>query len=131
MSEPMHISKMEEELKILLNNSMEDILAIVICDKDGVILLKATRPNFPEHALEPAFTASFILTSDQMMKAGFGKTTQIISASGQYCTIQWGVASLFLTLFATQNANMGMMIDIGKDLHSYVQNVSDSCDSCR
>ncbi|OAJ42675.1 hypothetical protein, variant 1 [Batrachochytrium dendrobatidis JEL423] len=91
----------------------------------------ATRPNFPEHALEPAFTASFILTSDQMMKAGFGKTTQIISASGQYCTIQWGVASLFLTLFATQNANMGMMIDIGKDLHSYVQNVSDSCDSCR
>ncbi|KAH6576490.1 hypothetical protein BASA50_006775 [Batrachochytrium salamandrivorans] len=123
------MSQIENELQQVLNRATEDLLAIIITDKDGVVILKATRPDLPGHILEPAFTASFLLTSDQMSKIGFGKTNKVISVCGRYCIAQSGVESLILTLIAAQNANLGIMIDIGNDLRSAVEEVSRSCSS--
>ncbi|KAI8920405.1 Ragulator complex protein LAMTOR3 [Entophlyctis helioformis] len=112
------------ELQLVVART-DGLLAVVVSDKDGAIAVKATRPELPSQVLEPAFTASFLLTSEQMAKIGFGKTNQLISMCGHYCIAQFNAststAPFVLTLIAAQDANIGVIVDTGRALRPAVE----------
>ncbi|RKO84282.1 Ragulator complex protein LAMTOR3, partial [Blyttiomyces helicus] len=61
-----------------------------------------------EGILEPAFSATFSVASDQAGKLGFGKNKMILSTFEQYQIVQFNHSPLILTLLASANANTGM-----------------------
>ncbi|ORY38841.1 Roadblock/LC7 domain-containing protein [Rhizoclosmatium globosum] len=81
-----------------------DIKAILITDRDGVILLKVEQPNLPAKVTKAALSATFSLSCDQATKLGMGKALMVMSAFDEYQI----------------NTNEGLLIEIGSQLKNEV-----------
>ncbi|TPX65668.1 hypothetical protein SpCBS45565_g05039 [Spizellomyces sp. 'palustris'] len=115
-----------------LLESTDYLKAVLVTDKDGVILAKATGPDLPDHVLEPAFSATFSVASDQSGKLGFGRNKIIMSTFDEDQVVQFNYTPLILTLLASSKANsgrsscVGVLIAAGKDLEEPIKIVGES-----
>ncbi|KAJ3415524.1 Ragulator complex protein lamtor3 [Chytridiales sp. JEL 0842] len=91
----------------------EDLKAILVTDRDGVILIKAESPNLPPRVTKAALSATFSMASDQASKIGLGKTNMVMSVFDEYQIVQFSYAPLILSLIAPSSANSGLLLDIG------------------
>ncbi|KAI9098089.1 Ragulator complex protein LAMTOR3 [Phlyctochytrium arcticum] len=123
---------MASELENLLQRALErteHLKAVMVSDKDGVIIAKAINPELSDDILEPAFSATFSVASDQTGKLGFGKNTMIMSTFDEDQVVQFNHFPLVLTLLASLDASSGtirMLIDAGKSLAAPMNIVAES-----
>jgi len=92
-----------------LINSVKGLQAIVITDRDGVALIKASNELAPEFSMRPAFLVSAVITSEQCSKLGSGKCKAITCFYDNYQVVHFNKNPLLVTLIASVNANTGMI----------------------
>ncbi|KAI8836248.1 Ragulator complex protein lamtor3 [Chytriomyces hyalinus] len=100
----------------MLLQSTSDLKAILVTDRDGVILIKVEEPNLPGKVTKAALSATFSLSCDQVGKLGMGKALMVTSAFDEYQIVQFTYPPLILSLIAPTNANAGLLMEIGSDL---------------
>ncbi|KAI9342002.1 Ragulator complex protein LAMTOR3 [Obelidium mucronatum] len=103
-----------------LVKTTSDLKAILITDRDGVILLKVEEPNLPAKVTKAALSATFSLSCDQASKLGMGKALMVMSSFDEYQIVQYTYAPLILHLIAPTHANTGLLIEIGSQLKKEV-----------
>ncbi|KAJ3260428.1 Ragulator complex protein lamtor3 [Boothiomyces macroporosus] len=112
-----------ESLEFVLNR-IENLLSIYITDKDGVMVMKACSKDMPAKLLEPSFTASFLLSSEQLSKVNLGENKSIICRFDDYDIVQFKYHQFVLNLIAKNGANIGMMLAVGKELEEFMNVLS-------
>ncbi|XP_064458079.1 ragulator complex protein LAMTOR3-like isoform X2 [Ornithodoros turicata] len=90
--------------------------AIIITDRDGVPLLKASNEGAPEHAMRPGFLSTMGMAMSQANKLGLGRCNKMISSYGNYQVISINQQPLTLTFLASNGANTGMILNHERDL---------------
>ncbi|KAJ3153247.1 Ragulator complex protein lamtor3 [Geranomyces variabilis] len=117
------------ELDTLLDsvlNRTEHVKAILVTDKDGVILAKALHADSGAGILEPAFSATFSVASEQCGKLGLGANKMIVSTFDGDQIVQFNHSPLILTLLASLEADPGVLIAAGRDLAEPMRIVSET-----
>ncbi|KAI8622528.1 Ragulator complex protein LAMTOR3 [Chytriomyces sp. MP71] len=103
----------------LVKNTV-DLKAILVTDRDGVILVKVEEPNLPGKVTKAALSATFSLSCDQAGKLGMGKALMVMSTFDEYQIVQFTYAPLILSLIAPTHANSGLLMEIGSQLKNEV-----------
>src|SRR5690349_21789360 len=104
--------KLQEDFDNLLNK-LETLEALFITDRDGEIVIKSVKPTSHKKLLEPSFTASFVLGSDQLTKLGTGKNKSICCCFEEYDIVQFNFKPLVLTMISSANGNLDLLHEIG------------------
>ncbi|KAI8902358.1 ragulator complex protein LAMTOR3-like protein [Globomyces pollinis-pini] len=102
---------------------VDNLLAIYVTDRDGVIVIKVCADDMPKKLLEPSFTASFLLANEQLGKAGFGDNKSIICRFSEYDIVQYLYGDFVLTLIGT-TGNVEKISIIGRELKDFVELLS-------
>ncbi|KAK2725912.1 ragulator complex protein LAMTOR3-like isoform X2 [Artemia franciscana] len=105
-------------------DSVEGLLGVVITDRDGVNLIKATTSSCPELALKLNFLATFGMATEQASKLGVGKNKLIITSYGNYQAVQFNRSPLLVTLIAESNSNTGQLLNLEGTLNPLIENLS-------
>jgi len=120
---------LQRELFHIMDN-VNGLQAIVITDRDGVPLIKASKDLAPELALRPTFLSTSSHTSDQGNKLGIGKCKGIFCEYENQQVINFNKQPFTVTLIATNKANTGMLLNLQDsfnsvlaELHKVVDNV--------
>ncbi|XP_076047622.1 late endosomal/lysosomal adaptor, MAPK and MTOR activator 3 [Oratosquilla oratoria] len=116
----------EEMVKYLqsLLHSVDGLLGIVITDRDGVPLLKAATENAPELGMRPGYLSTFGMAADQAGKLGLGKNKKIVCIYGNYQVIHLNHLPLVISIFGTESANTGLLMDLESHLSPLVSQLS-------
>ncbi|KAI8909274.1 Ragulator complex protein LAMTOR3-A [Powellomyces hirtus] len=117
------------ELDALLESMLtrtEHVKAIMVTDRDGVILAKALHKDSQDGILEPAFSATFAVACEQCGKLGLGTTTSIISTFSSTQIVQFSHPPLILTLLASLDIPPGVLLAAGKDLADPMKMVAEA-----
>ncbi|KAI9350061.1 ragulator complex protein LAMTOR3-like protein [Zopfochytrium polystomum] len=104
--------------------STDDLGAILITDKDGVIVIKVETPNLPARVTKAALSATFSMSCDQAGKIGLGRPLMVMSAFDEYQIVQFNYAPLILSFIAPSTANSGILLDIGGQLRPQVERLA-------
>ncbi|KAK3825955.1 MAG: Ragulator complex protein LAMTOR3 [Benniella sp.] len=115
---------MAEELVVhfeRLLTRVDGLLSAVVTDRDGVVLLKANAPNITPPFTESSLGCTFALASDQASKLGLKKNKSIVSVYGVYQLVQFNHGSLITTFVARNEANTGLLLELGTELESVTQ----------
>jgi len=91
-------------------DNVSGLQVIVITDRDGVPLIKASKELAPELALRPTFLATGAMTSDQGGKLGIGKCRGVYCEYDNQQVITFNKNPFTVTLIATSKANTGMLL---------------------
>jgi mitogen-activated protein kinase kinase 1 interacting protein 1 len=103
--------ELQRELLFLMEN-INGLQAIVITDRDGVPLIKASKELAPELALRPTFLATAAMTTDQGSKLRMGKCKGIFCEYENQQVINFNRNPFTVTLIATNKANTGMLLSL-------------------
>ncbi|KAJ3192809.1 Ragulator complex protein lamtor3 [Entophlyctis luteolus] len=122
-----------------VSGSTVDLKAILVTDRDGVILYDGEclvdtclcfngwflstveEPGLPTKVTQAALSATFSLSCDQMSKLGLGKAQMVMSTFDEYQIVQFLYSPLILSLIAPARANSGQLLEIGTGLEREVQ----------
>ncbi|ORX89187.1 ragulator complex protein LAMTOR3-like protein [Basidiobolus meristosporus CBS 931.73] len=85
---------------------VDGLEAVLITDRDGVIILQASGENASSKLLEPILSNTFVVASDQASKLGLKKNHN--------SAVQ--LFPLVLSLVADAEANTGVLMDLGNEL---------------
>ncbi|CAG5135601.1 unnamed protein product, partial [Candidula unifasciata] len=119
--------RMIEELKTYLFKLMatvDGLHAIVITDRDGVVILKVADQMAPDTALRPAFLSVFGVMTEQASKMGMGSNKRIINYYDRYQTVQVNNHPLLLHFIADKNANTGLILELENSLEDVLKDIS-------
>ncbi|XP_045595378.1 ragulator complex protein LAMTOR3 [Procambarus clarkii] len=114
---------MAEEMKKYLHdlmNSTENVLGIVVTDRDGVPILRVAADDVPELAMRPNFISTFSMATDQAGKLGMGKNNKMVCIYGNYQVVHFNKLPMVVTVIATSTANTGLLMDMDKDISALV-----------
>ncbi|KAK9721135.1 hypothetical protein K7432_003663 [Basidiobolus ranarum] len=98
---------------------VDGLEAVLITDRDGVIILKAAVDNLSTKLLEPILSNTFVVASDQASKLGLKKNHSIVNIFGLHQIVQFNFSPLVLSLVADSEANTGVLMDLGSELKSF------------
>lgn len=104
--------------------SVTGLLGIVLCDRDGVPVLKAADNKCPEHATRPAFLANYTAATDQAVKMGLGANNVLVAAYTNYQVVHVAFAPMMVTLLATSDCDTGHLISLANTLEPFVRDIS-------
>ncbi|KAI1291966.1 Ragulator complex protein LAMTOR3-B [Halotydeus destructor] len=121
--------ELQRELHLIMEN-VSGLQVIVITDRDGVPLIKASKELAPELALRPTFLATGSITNDQGGKLGIGKCRGVYCEYENQQVMNFNKHPFTVTLIATSKANTGMLLTLQNsfdailsELHKVVENV--------
>ncbi|KAJ3022032.1 hypothetical protein HKX48_007187 [Thoreauomyces humboldtii] len=120
---------MAEQLDALLESVLArtpQMDAVLLTDKDGVILAHALQPTLPAATLEPAFSATFAVASDQAGRLGLGRSKVIVSTFRHAVVVQFSYTPLILTILGARDANSDVLIKAGRALERPMRVVADA-----
>lgn len=106
---------MAEEMKKYLKQllaKVDNLLCILITDRDGVPILKAVHEKCPEPAMRPNFLTTFAMATDQSSKLGQGRNKTIICMYSSYQVIQMNKLPLILNFIGTADCNTGHILSL-------------------
>ncbi|RUS73128.1 hypothetical protein EGW08_019108 [Elysia chlorotica] len=118
---------MTEDLKSYLNKQMatvENLHAIAITDRDGVVIIKVANQMAPDTALRQAFLSVFGIMTEQASKMGMGDNTKIINFYDRFQTVQINAHPLLLHFIADRDANTGLILELEHALADVLQDIS-------
>ncbi|XP_041469178.1 ragulator complex protein LAMTOR3-like [Lytechinus pictus] len=122
---------MVEQLKRYLWSLLqmvEGLEAIVITDRDGVPVIKVKSDTTPEHAMRPAFLATFAMAADQASKLGLSANKSIICTYSSHQVVHFNKQPLFVSLIATRKANTGLLMDLESELEGLLPELKAAID---
>ena len=100
-----------EELRKHLSSHLtpeSGLVGLILSDREGVPLLRATRAECPDSVTRPAFLAAFAGSSQEVGgKLGLGRNTSLVAVYGQYQVIHHQHQQVILTMVASSEANTG------------------------
>lgn len=97
------------------------LLAALVTDRDGVIILKSVSDNAKDSMIEPIIPTTFAIANNQASKLGLQHNKSIISVYDQYQVIQLDQSPLIITLIADSIANTGLFMSLGNNLLELTQ----------
>ncbi|XP_005096641.1 ragulator complex protein LAMTOR3-A [Aplysia californica] len=118
---------MTEELKSYLNKLMKTVdglHAIIITDRDGVVIVKVSSQLAPDTALKPSFLSVFGVMTEQASKMGIGVNRRIINFYDRYQTVQLNNNPMHVHFIADQEANTGNILELENDLLDVLKDIS-------
>lgn len=117
----MAVASLKKELNSLMGG-IEGLLAILITDRDGVPLIEVHKDILPSLAVQASALSLTVMAADQVAKLGFGKCSSIGCNFENYQMVTFNKhpTSLLVTLIADSSANMGMLLTIGSEFDSVV-----------
>ncbi|XP_071453654.1 ragulator complex protein LAMTOR3-A [Hetaerina americana] len=115
----LQLSDMRKLLTQLLNR-VDGVYGILITDRDGVPLLKATNDKVPELATRAGFLSTFGMASDQGGKLGLGKNKFIVCLYSNYQVVHLNKLPLVVTFIASSNCNTGHILTLEEQLEPLV-----------
>ncbi|XP_041364704.1 ragulator complex protein LAMTOR3-A-like [Gigantopelta aegis] len=118
---------MTEELKshlLKLMSTIDGLHAIVVTDRDGVLMLKVANENAPELALRPAFLCAFGLMTEQAGKMGMSQNKSIVSMYSSYQVVQLNKPPLLVSMIADADANTGDILHLENELKDVLTDVA-------
>lgn len=118
---------MTEDLKIYLNKQMatvDNLHAIAITDRDGVVIAKVANQMAPDTALRQAFLSVFGIMTEQASKMGIGNNSKIINFYDRFQTVQINSHPLLLHFIADRDANTGLILELEHALADVLQDIS-------
>ncbi|XP_050694762.1 ragulator complex protein LAMTOR3-like [Eriocheir sinensis] len=104
---------MAEEMKKNLMELMkgtEDVMGIIITDRDGVPIMKVSEEEAPELGLRPTFISTFNIATDQAGKLGMGRNRRMVCVYGRYQVVHFNHLPLVVTVIASCGANTGQLL---------------------
>jgi len=102
-----------------LMDAIPGLLAVVITDRDGVPILKASKDGVPESALRPSLLSALSTTSDlQGYKLGNGKCQVVICEYQHFQVVIMNRPPFIITLVGSSTANTGRMLNLGEESFS-------------
>ena len=100
-----------EELRKHLSSYLtpeSGLVGLMLSDREGVPLLRATQAGCPDSVTRPAFLAAFAGSSQEVGgKLGLGRNTSLVAVYGQYQVIHHQHQQVILTMVASSEANTG------------------------
>eukprot|EP00124_Ichthyophonus_hoferi_P004552 Ihof_evm3s516 gene=Ihof_evmTU3s516 len=81
------------------------LLAVVLSDRDGVVVEQARRDGLPEGLPSPGLLATLAVTSEQGSKLGFNACKGVVSMFNEYQVVHFLVSPFVVSLYATADAN--------------------------
>ncbi|GFR62151.1 ragulator complex protein LAMTOR3 [Elysia marginata] len=118
---------MTEDLKSYLNKQMatvDNLHAIAITDRDGVVIVKVANQMAPDTALRQAFLSVFGIMTEQASKMGIGNNSKIINFYDRFQTVQINSHPLLLHFIADRDANTGLILELEHALADVLQDIS-------
>jgi len=116
---------MEDVRKLLMTyvKDVDGMLGIVLCDRDGVPIIRSTVEDCPEPVTRPAFLSSHATTSEQAGKMGLGSNETIMAVYQHYQVVHMVHAGIVITLIATADALLNELKNTGEKLKPLVQDI--------
>ena len=100
-----------EELRKHLSSYLtpeSGLVGLMLSDREGVPLLRATQAGCPDSVTRPAFLAAFAGSSQEVGgKLGLGANTSLVAVYGEYQVIHHQHSQVILTMVANSEANTG------------------------
>ena len=100
-----------EELRKHLSSHLtpeSGLVGLILSDREGVPLLRATKAECPDSVTRPAFLAAFAGSSQEVGgKLGLGRNTSLVAVYGQYQVIHHQHQQVIITMVASSGANTG------------------------
>lgn len=89
---------------------------IVIADRDGIPIMKASVQKIPETVLRSGFLSTFGMAAFQGRKLGMGENNTTISIYSAYQVVQMDLQGMIVTFIGNKDCNIGHILCISKDL---------------
>ncbi|XP_023337474.1 ragulator complex protein LAMTOR3-A isoform X1 [Eurytemora carolleeae] len=96
-----------DELRNLLMTYVKEVegtLGIVLCDRDGIPILRCTLEDCPDSATRPAFLSAHAAASEQAGKMGLGNNETVMAVYQNYQVVHLIHAGVVITVIATADA---------------------------
>ncbi|ESO85831.1 hypothetical protein LOTGIDRAFT_221281 [Lottia gigantea] len=105
-------------------SNVEGLDAIIVTDRDGVVMLKVAHESVPDQVTRHQFLSVFGSMSDQASKLGLGTNQRIISLYDNYQVVQINKQPLLVTMVGSSEANTGEILNLEKDLDMLFKDLS-------
>ncbi|KAK9505363.1 hypothetical protein O3M35_009443 [Rhynocoris fuscipes] len=106
-------------MNAFLNDVFKKVIGLeclVIADREGVPIIKASADKIPETVLRSNFLSTFSMASLQGSKLGLGESNTIICMYSTYQVVQMDMHDLIVTFIGSKDCNTGHILSISKDL---------------
>ncbi|XP_047469835.1 ragulator complex protein LAMTOR3-like isoform X1 [Penaeus chinensis] len=117
------VEDMRKFLVELLHRT-DNLLGIVITDRDGVQLLKVFKDDAPDLGMRPAYLSTFGMATDQAGKLGMGKNNKMVCIYGNYQVVHFNKLPLVVTVIGTSTANTGLLMDLENEFSHIVSQLT-------
>ncbi|KJE90871.1 hypothetical protein CAOG_02109 [Capsaspora owczarzaki ATCC 30864] len=100
------------------------LLAAIVTDRDGVIVVKATTSANPQATLQAGYLASFTAAIEQASKIGLQKNTVVACSYESYQTVHFNHLPIILTFIASSEANIGVLLSLEDELAKVIEPIA-------
>jgi len=94
---------------------------ILVTDKDGVALIKATDDSFTDRVIDYGFSSLFNTASEQAGKLGLGANSHIICRYAALTTVQVAMLPLLVTIVCGHDVNVGLVVNAIPELKAKLE----------
>ncbi|XP_046673263.1 ragulator complex protein LAMTOR3-A [Homalodisca vitripennis] len=114
------VDEMKKYLYSLLTK-IDGLYSVVVSDRDGVPILKASSEKAPESALRPCFLSTFGMATDQGSKLGLGRNNAVICLYNNFQVVQINDLPLIVSFIASHSCNTGHILNHKQTLQQLLQ----------
>lgn len=114
---------MKKHMQSLLE-STPGLLALIITDKDGVVIMKVCRKDNPELSQRNNYIAPFASASEQASKLGLGKNNTIICFYDKFQVVSINKGAVSVHLVGSPQGNTGDFLTLDFQLENLLPNLA-------
>merc|ERR1712059_184563 len=109
-------------------DNVPGLLAILVSDRDGVPVVKASLPECPESATRPTFLANGFSGSlaEQASKIGAGPCTGMVAVYQTHQLVHCLCQDLVVTMVAKADSNTGHMNSLVETMRPFLTDLSNA-----
>merc|ERR1712168_997987 len=96
--------------------SVDGLHAIVISDRDGVVLVKSVDEQCLDNALKPRFLSTFGIATEQASKLGLQSNKSLVTIYNNFQVIFLNKLPLIVTMISSADSNVGMILALEDEL---------------
>jgi len=104
-------------------NKYNDLFAILITDRDGVIVCKVCTASSPEVSQQSRFISVFTSASKGSKKMGLGENRSIVTFYDTFQVVSIGCGAVALHFIATPEGNTGRCLRLDTELQPIMPTV--------
>jgi len=94
---------------------------IIVTDRDGVELIKASDDSLSDRSIDYRFSCLFASASDQASKLGLGANSHIIARYTELTVVQVAILPLLVTVVCSDKVNIGLVVNAIPELKAKLE----------